>query len=129
MASMVFPTPPMPVMAAEPSTLVRAKGDMDPARMIGSWAGAFGHTQFIPTTYLADAVDHDGDGRRDLIGSHADALASTANYLRVSEAKPPTKVGAQSKSYAPAWSCPGAGLRLHHRPHRGRSGHDQDHGP
>ncbi|KAB2849413.1 MAG: lytic murein transglycosylase [Hyphomicrobiaceae bacterium] len=60
------------------------RGEINPARMLGSWAGAFGHTQFIPTTYLAHAVDHDGDGRRDLVGSHSDALASTANYLRVS---------------------------------------------
>jgi membrane-bound lytic murein transglycosylase B len=60
------------------------KGEMDASRMVGSWAGAMGHTQFIPTTYLAHAVDHDGDGRRDLVGSHGDALASTANYLRAS---------------------------------------------
>ena len=60
------------------------KGEMDARRMVGSWAGAFGHTQFIPTTYLEHAVDHDGDGRRDLVGSHADALASSANYLKAS---------------------------------------------
>lgn len=47
----------------------------------GSWAGAMGMTQFIPTTYLAYAVDQDGDGRRDLWGNHADVFASTANYL------------------------------------------------
>ncbi|MBI1383481.1 MAG: lytic murein transglycosylase [Rhizobiales bacterium] len=56
-------------------------GDVTPAAMVGSWAGAMGHTQFIPTTFLSHAVDFDGDGRRDLWGSHADALASTANYL------------------------------------------------
>lgn len=47
----------------------------------GSWAGAFGHTQFMPSTYRRIAVDFDGDGRRDLVGSIPDALASTANYL------------------------------------------------
>ncbi len=53
----------------------------DPSQMTGSWAGAFGHTQFIPTTFLAYAVDGDGDGVRDLWNSHADALASAASYL------------------------------------------------
>ena len=48
----------------------------------GSWAGAFGQTQFIPSTYQRLAVDFDGDGRRDLVGSVADALGSTANYLK-----------------------------------------------
>ena len=52
--------------------------------MTGSWAGAMGHTQFIPTTYEAYAVDFDGDGRRDIWNSPADALASTANYLHKS---------------------------------------------
>ena len=50
----------------------------------GSWAGAMGHTQFIPTTYLAYAVDHDGDGRRDIWKNLGDVFASTANYLSVS---------------------------------------------
>ncbi len=54
---------------------------IDPSQMTGSWAGAFGHTQFIPTTFLAYAVDGDGDGVRDLWNSHADALASAASYL------------------------------------------------
>ncbi|MCB1437829.1 MAG: lytic murein transglycosylase [Rhodobiaceae bacterium] len=60
------------------------RGDTTPERMTGSWAGAMGHTQFIPTTYNAYAVDFDGDGRRDIWGTIADALASTANYLRKS---------------------------------------------
>jgi membrane-bound lytic murein transglycosylase B len=47
----------------------------------GSWAGAMGQTQFIPTTYLAYAIDHDGDGRRDLWKDTGDVFASTANYL------------------------------------------------
>nr|WP_203225002.1 lytic murein transglycosylase [Lysobacter arseniciresistens] len=57
-------------------------GDVAPERLVGSWAGAFGHTQFIPSTYRRLAVDFDGDGRRDLVGSIPDALASTANYLK-----------------------------------------------
>lgn len=57
-------------------------GDVSPERMVGSWAGAMGHTQFIPTSFEAYAVDFQGDGRRDLWSADAaDALASTANYL------------------------------------------------
>ena len=56
-------------------------GDIDADRLRGSWAGAFGHTQFMPSTFQRIAVDFDGDGRRDLIGSVPDALASTAHYL------------------------------------------------
>jgi lytic murein transglycosylase len=56
-------------------------GDIERSRMIGSWAGAMGQTQFLPSNYLAYAVDADGDGRRDLWGSAADVLASTANFL------------------------------------------------
>lgn len=52
-----------------------------PDALVGSWAGAMGHTQFIPSTYARFAVDFDRDGQRDLTGSVADALASTANYL------------------------------------------------
>lgn len=59
------------------------KGDITPDRMMGSWAGAMGHTQFIPTSYEAYAVDFTGDGRRDVWDRRdpSDALASTANYL------------------------------------------------
>jgi membrane-bound lytic murein transglycosylase B len=56
----------------------------DPTTMTGSWAGAFGHTQFVPTTFLDHAVDGDGDGKRDVWNSPADALASAANYLKES---------------------------------------------
>jgi lytic murein transglycosylase len=56
-------------------------GDADPANFVGSWAGAFGHTQFMPSTFLRLAVDLDGDGHRDIINSVPDALGSTANYL------------------------------------------------
>jgi membrane-bound lytic murein transglycosylase B len=60
------------------------RGDIAPEAMTGSWAGAMGHTQFIPSTYLAHAADLDGDGRRDIWGPPNDALASAANYLKVS---------------------------------------------
>jgi lytic murein transglycosylase len=58
------------------------RGDIAPERLTGSWAGAFGHTQFMPATYERLAVDFDGDGRRDLVDNSSDALASTANFLR-----------------------------------------------
>lgn len=51
-------------------------------QLVGSWAGAMGQTQFIPTTYLAYAADGDGDQKRDIWNSSADALASAANYLK-----------------------------------------------
>ncbi|CAN7596008.1 lytic murein transglycosylase [Bosea sp. LjRoot9] len=57
------------------------RGDVSADRLFGSWAGAFGHTQFIPSTYLRLAVDGDGDGRRDLVDSIPDALHSTANFM------------------------------------------------
>ncbi|MFK7867959.1 MAG: lytic murein transglycosylase [Roseobacter sp.] len=58
-------------------------GDTSPRNMTGSWAGAMGHTQFIPTSYLEYAVDFDGDGRRDIWAENpVDALASTAAYLK-----------------------------------------------
>ncbi len=60
------------------------RGDITPERMLGSWAGAMGHTQFIPTTYNAYAVDFNRDGRRDIWNTEVDALASAANYLRKS---------------------------------------------
>lgn len=56
-------------------------GDLTTDGLTGSWAGAFGQTQFMPSTYQRIAVDGDGDGRRDLVHSVPDALASTANYL------------------------------------------------
>lgn len=57
------------------------RGDLQEHQLKGSWAGAFGHTQFMPSTYHRLAVDFDGDGRRDLVSSVPDALASTANFL------------------------------------------------
>lgn len=58
------------------------RGDLTESQLHGSWAGAFGHTQFMPSTYEELAVDFDGDGRRDLVSSTTDALASTANFLK-----------------------------------------------
>ncbi len=58
------------------------RGDTTPGQMVGSWAGAMGHTQFIPTSYLEFAVDYTGDGRADIWAEDpSDALASTAAYL------------------------------------------------
>jgi len=56
-------------------------GDIPPQVMLGSWAGAMGQTQFMPSSYLAYAVDFEGHGRRDIWKSEADAIGSTANYL------------------------------------------------
>ncbi len=58
------------------------RGDMRPENMRGAWAGEIGQTQFLAKNYLRFAVDGDGNGRRDLINSKADVLASTANFLR-----------------------------------------------
>src|SRR5438067_12668789 len=58
-----------------------ARGDLAPSEMRGAWAGEIGQTQFMPSSYLKYAVDFDGNGRRDLLHSAADVLASTANYL------------------------------------------------
>nr|AIA85044.1 CAZy families GH103 protein [uncultured Hyphomicrobium sp.] len=55
---------------------------MTPAQMQGAWAGELGQTQFLATSYVNFAVDFDGNGRRDLLRSTPDALASTANYLK-----------------------------------------------
>ncbi len=58
------------------------RGDMTAGELRGDWAGEIGQTQFLPSSYLQFAVDFDGNGRRDLIHSVPDALASTANYLK-----------------------------------------------
>jgi len=62
-------------------------GDMKADALKGSWAGAFGHTQFMPSTYQRAAVDFDGDGKRDLVASVPDALGSVANFLRAAKWK------------------------------------------
>ncbi|TNJ34761.1 lytic murein transglycosylase [Arenimonas terrae] len=82
-------------------------GDLRAEGLVGSWAGAFGHTQFMPSTYARIAVDGDGDGRRDLVGSIPDALASTANYLKRSGWQSGRPWGHEvilPKGYAPAVS-------------------------
>jgi lytic murein transglycosylase len=61
---------------------IAARGDVHADQLKGSWAGAFGPTQFMPTVFKRHAVDFDGDGRRDLVGSVPDMLASTANLLK-----------------------------------------------
>jgi lytic murein transglycosylase len=57
------------------------RGDLRPEEMVGAWAGELGQTQFLASRYLKHAVDYDGDGRRNLIASVPDVIASTANYL------------------------------------------------
>lgn len=57
-------------------------GDMSPAEMVGGWAGEIGQTQFLPSAYVKYGVDYDGDGRRDLVHSIPDVLASTAKFLK-----------------------------------------------
>ncbi|MEJ8474156.1 lytic murein transglycosylase [Roseibium algae] len=61
---------------------IASRGDVPIKSFQGSWAGAFGQTQFMPTTYTRLAVDFDGDGHKDLVNSIPDALASTANFLK-----------------------------------------------
>jgi membrane-bound lytic murein transglycosylase B len=58
------------------------RGDIEFARLKGSWAGAMGQVQFMPSSYLKFAEDFDGDGRRDIWGTHADIFASIANYMK-----------------------------------------------
>ena len=58
------------------------RGDLQPDEMIGSWAGELGQTQFLPSHYLNHAVDYDGDGRRDLLNSPGDVIASTAAFIQ-----------------------------------------------
>lgn len=97
-------------------------GDLTVEELTGSWAGAFGHTQFMPGTYARVAVDFDDDGRRDLVRSIPDALASTANYLKLAgwqrdqawgfEVKLPkafdaAQAGRKNKRYVATWRARG----------------------
>ena len=71
-------------------------GDVDSAHMVGSWAGAMGHTQFMPSSFLSHAVDFNGDGRRDIWSDDpTDALASTEHYLRQNGWQPGQPWGAE----------------------------------
>ena len=74
------------------------RGDVPADKLNGSWAGAFGQTQFMPSTFLRLAVDFEGDGRRDIVDSAPDALASTANYLRKSGWRPGPAVGLRGQA-------------------------------
>jgi lytic murein transglycosylase len=76
------------------------RGDMAPSQMIGAWAGELGQTQFLATSYVKFAVDYDGNGRRDLLRSTADALASTANYLKAYGWKKGQPYGPGTANYA-----------------------------
>ena len=82
-----------------------ANGDIAADRLNGSWAGAFGQTQFMPSTFLRLAVDLDGDGKRDIVDSAADALGSTANYLAKSGWRTGLPWGFEVK--LPSWSLQG----------------------
>ena len=81
------------------------RGDVPADKLNGSWAGAFGQTQFMPSTFLRLAVDFEGDGRRDIVDSAPDALASTANYLRKSGWRPGVPWGFEVK-LPPGYSGP-----------------------
>lgn len=70
-------------------------GEVPPERLVGSWAGAMGHTQFMPSGFLKLAVDFDGNGKRDLWTSLPDVFASTANHLVVGGWKGTTPFGAE----------------------------------
>ncbi len=75
------------------------RGDTTPRQLVGSWAGAMGHTQFIPTSYQSFAVDFNGDGRRDIWGHDpTDALASAASYLARNGWRSGLKWGAEAGS-------------------------------
>jgi len=65
-----------------------ASGEVPRSQLKGSWAGAMGQTQFLPSNYLTTAVDNDGDGRRDIWGSDSDSLASAANLLKKGNWRP-----------------------------------------
>jgi membrane-bound lytic murein transglycosylase B len=97
-------------------------GHTTPDQMMGSWAGAMGQVQFMPSSFLAYAVDYDGDGRKDIWGSKADAFASGANYLsgsgwqvdqtwgrevRLPQGFDPSLLGLETTKGLPAWQALG----------------------
>lgn len=87
-------------------------GHVDPAKFRGSWAGAFGQTQFMPGTFEWLAVDQDGDGRRDVVDNVGDALASTANYLRTRGWRPGAPWWIEVKLPGPPFATGGEGRRV-----------------
>jgi lytic murein transglycosylase len=76
------------------------RGDMSPSQMRGGWAGEIGQTQFLASSYVKYAVDFDGNGRRDLIRSVPDVLASTANFLKRHGWRPGQPWGPGTANYA-----------------------------
>lgn len=82
------------------------RGDLSPNEMRGAWAGELGQTQFMASNYYRLAVDFDGDGRRDLIRSTPDVLASTANYLKSFgwRAGEPWDEGSENAEVLRAWN-------------------------
>ncbi len=88
------------------------RGEVAPARLRGSWAGAMGQPQFMPTTYLRHAVDADGDGRRDIWQSLPDVFASMANFLRAAGWQPGWRWGRELAPVPPA-AAAHAGLERH----------------
>ena len=87
-------------------------GDIKPEHFMGSWAGAFGHTQFMPSTFLRTAVDMEGKGHADIVDSVPDALGSTANYLRKSGWVPGLPWGGEVK-LPPNYSGPSGRKNRH----------------
>lgn len=79
------------------SLKLKEKYQFDADKMVGSWAGAMGHTQFMPTNYMTYALDGDGDGKADLWNSTADALTSAANFLQSLGWKPNERWGREVK--------------------------------
>ncbi len=90
------------------------RGDAAPDRFTGSWAGAFGHTQFMPSTFLRNAVDMEGTGHANIVDSVPDALATTANYLRKSGWNPEIGWGYEVK-LPPGYAGP-SGRKGRHPP-------------
>ena len=89
---------------------------MAPSQMRGGWAGEIGQTQFLPSPYFKYAVDFDGDGRRDLVHSVPDILASTANFLKGHGWQARTILGARLRQLRRAQGLePGGSLPAHHR--------------
>ena len=86
------------------------RGDIDVDNLVGSWAGAMGQTQFIPTSFIAYGVDMDGNGRRDIWNSVPDALASSANLLKRNGWQSGRTWGYEVK--LPAGKLPGGALPL-----------------
>jgi membrane-bound lytic murein transglycosylase B len=91
-------------------------GHITPTKMVGSWAGAMGHPQFMPSSFMKYAVDFKGDGHKDIWGSIPDALASTANYLKSFGWRPGETWGyevalPQDFNYDNVWNNASASLR------------------